>query len=124
MEFVADPTSRKCFIESPQYQSHYCEENVYKLAEAFVEDVRAGRRPDKGYAVFISNSEKACPIWRQKLSEGDDPVVWDYHVVFMTKGEGTSVIDLDTKLGFPCKFDHYAQSSFQPARAMQSKYRQ
>uniref|UniRef100_A0A1I7W7K2 Protein N-terminal glutamine amidohydrolase n=1 Tax=Heterorhabditis bacteriophora TaxID=37862 RepID=A0A1I7W7K2_HETBA len=42
-------------------------------------------------------------------------VVWDYHVVLLEKGEeGTKVWDLDSTLPFPCPFNQYWQSTFQP----------
>jgi hypothetical protein len=92
------------------YCSHYCEENVYKLAEYFHsrQQPLPSLQPQlpvpippngshdgsyntrihcKAYAVFLSSPEQSVPIWQQKL--GDDHkgglVVWDYHVIFLVK---------------------------------------
>ncbi|XP_058610243.1 protein N-terminal glutamine amidohydrolase isoform X2 [Onychostoma macrolepis] len=54
------------------------------------------------------------PIWKQKSSRGDQPVIWDYHVILIhVNKEGQSYIyDLDTILPFPCLLDVYSKDSF------------
>uniref|UniRef100_A0A672LIJ8 Protein N-terminal glutamine amidohydrolase n=1 Tax=Sinocyclocheilus grahami TaxID=75366 RepID=A0A672LIJ8_SINGR len=74
---------------------------------------------DEVYVVFkISNERKLIPIWKQKSSQGDQPVIWDYHVILLhVNKQGQSYIyiyiyDLDTILPFPCLFDGYSKKAF------------
>lgn len=104
-------------ITSPRnecvYTSCYCEENVWKLCE-YIRD--KGTCPlDEVYAIFISNERRMIPIWKQKSSRGDQPVIWDYHVILLHRSkQGQSFIyDLDTILSFPCLFDVYSREAFQ-----------
>ncbi|XP_043073065.1 protein N-terminal glutamine amidohydrolase [Puntigrus tetrazona] len=94
------------------YTSCYCEENVWKLCE-YVKD-QGTCSLDEVYAVFISNERKTIPIWKQKSSRGDQPVIWDYHVILLhADKQGQSFIyDLDTILPFPCLFDVYSKEAF------------
>ncbi|TRY84327.1 hypothetical protein DNTS_025434 [Danionella cerebrum] len=56
------------------YTSCYCEENVWKLCEYIKNHSTCSL--DEVYAVFISNERKMIPIWKQKSSRGDEPVIW------------------------------------------------
>ena len=97
------------------YHSHYCEENIYKLAFKYKNLYVEGEDYDS-YVVFISNDSKQTPLWDQKLApvEGQ-PILWDYHVVFVIRSEeGASVIDLDTNLGYRVPFNEYVQKTFRP----------
>ncbi|XP_069776365.1 protein N-terminal glutamine amidohydrolase isoform X3 [Narcine bancroftii] len=88
------------------------EENVWKLCE-YVQKKR--QYPlEEWYAVFISNDQKMVPIWRQRSCHGDQPVIWDYHVILMHDcgGQQCEVYDLDTMLPFPCPFDIYVKEAF------------
>ncbi|KAJ8938271.1 hypothetical protein NQ314_011551 [Rhamnusium bicolor] len=86
---------------------HICfsEENVYKLAQ----DV-TGRHPNeinKCYVVFISNSSRTVPLWKQRAGKDEDRlVIWDYHVIFLyhPEPEKCLVYDLDSELPFPTYF--------------------
>jgi hypothetical protein len=114
------------YLNDPLYASHYCEENVYQLAKSFL--AHADLSSESGFVVFVSNATKSTPIWCQKLSEDDNPVVWDYHVIFVVKSHdkrtGSIVVDLDTKLGYPVDFGAYVIKSFQPQRALLPEYQQ
>ena len=70
------------------YQPQYCEENAYFLTRALSE------RTDAAFAVFISNTDAAVPFWLQKAggAKSDGGVVWDYHVIVVTRG-GDGVVD-------------------------------
>ena len=109
------------------YTSHYCEENVYKTAEAFLLHA-SNENSAEGYVIFISNKARLTPIWKQKLAEENQPVVWDYHVIFLVKGSGRDgssyVIDQDTRLGFPVSFRQYCDESFPSDVVLESIYRQ
>ncbi|KAK2537149.1 Wdyhv1 [Columba livia] len=54
------------------------------------------------------------PLWKQKSGHGDEPVVWDYHVILLhvSSGEQNFIYDLDTVLPFPCPFDLYSVEAF------------
>ncbi|XP_071879847.1 uncharacterized protein [Anas platyrhynchos] len=94
------------------YTGCYCEENVWKLCDY----IRSrGERPvEEFYAVFISNERRMVPLWKQKSGHGDEPVVWDYHVILLrvSSGEQNFTYDLDTELPFPCPFDMYSTEAF------------
>ena len=61
-----------------------------------------------------------------ELSEGaDSPVVWDYHVIFITFEKGSSegwVIDQDSRLGFPARLSEYISASFKPGLDLGSEF--
>nr|XP_023683285.1 protein N-terminal glutamine amidohydrolase isoform X2 [Paramormyrops kingsleyae] len=66
------------------YTSCYCEENVWKLCE--YAKIQKQFPMDEIYAVFISNEQKMVPLWEQKSSHGNKPVIWDYHVILLHDG--------------------------------------
>jgi hypothetical protein len=114
------------YLSELLYASHYCEENVYQLAKRFL--AHADLSSESGFVVFVSNPTKSTPIWCQKLSEDDSPVVWDYHVIFVVKSldkqAGSVVIDQDSKLGYPIDCGAYIIKSFQPQRKLLPEYQQ
>ncbi|KAH9857637.1 N-terminal glutamine amidase-domain-containing protein [Lenzites betulinus] len=75
------------------YTSCYCEENIYLLAQAFIQLSDAHSTGDRGswpwqiYVVFISNGAKTVALWSQKAAR-DDVIVWDYHVVLVLLPRG------------------------------------
>ncbi|EEB05436.2 hypothetical protein SJAG_00450 [Schizosaccharomyces japonicus yFS275] len=85
-----------------QYTPCYCEENIYQLAKLF---------DGQGQVVFITTKTKTTPIWEQKVGkEPDGLVVWDYHVVFLSRGTDNNdwnVWDFDSKLPFPTTWSEY-----------------
>ncbi|CAJ0571460.1 unnamed protein product, partial [Mesorhabditis spiculigera] len=91
------------------YTSCYCEENILKLCARIPAD-----RHDAFFVVFLSNVERAFPIFEQKACREDrDYVIWDYHVILVEKADSVSkVYDLDTRLDFPCPFTEYCEESF------------
>ncbi|KAL2080705.1 hypothetical protein ACEWY4_024498 [Coilia grayii] len=104
------------------YTSCYCEENIWKLCEYIkahnqhcIQDV---------YAVFISNERRLIPIWKQQASHGDQPVVWDYHVILLhnwKKGE-SYIYDLDTVLPFPCPLSSYEEEALRSDKHLKKCY--
>ncbi|XP_039377189.1 protein N-terminal glutamine amidohydrolase isoform X1 [Mauremys reevesii] len=88
------------------------EENVWKLCEY----IRSyDQYPlEEFYAVFISNERRMIPLWKQQSGCGDEPVVWDYHVILLhvASGDQNFIYDLDTVLPFPCPFDTYIEEAF------------
>lgn len=65
------------------------------------------------FVVFISNENRMVPLWKQKSGRGDQPVIWDYHVVLLQAGPRVDplVYDLDSELPFPCSLQLYAAQS-------------
>jgi hypothetical protein len=123
------------------YQSCYCEENVFKLVEKF------DQHGYGGYAIFITSVSQKTPVWYQKSSpEPTSPVVWDYHVIYLLThvphapgtqteshhyqqqtsstpvaslvplsrvGSPVLVFDQDSTLPFPCPATDYCKMAFQ-----------
>lgn len=92
-----------------QYCAFYCEENIWKLCQ---EPEFLGK---SAFVAFVSNPQKSCAIWHQKAaSSAIVPVVFDYHVILLSKDEeqGWLVWDFDTTLDFPVKAETYFHDSF------------
>ncbi|XP_034535302.1 protein N-terminal glutamine amidohydrolase [Notolabrus celidotus] len=108
--------------ESCIYTSCYCEENVWKLCE-FVRMERTTPLEDL-FVVFISNENRQVPLWKQKSGRGDQPVVWDYHVVLLQVSlkSGSLVHDLDSQLSFPCSLELYADQALHSDRHLNPAY--
>jgi hypothetical protein len=92
------------------YCSQFCEENVYQMAVEVVKRVNTNNcdrvsspvssatsapvsnsiaTPASSasfYAVLISSRCRQTPIWHQLAGTLDEPVLWDYHVIFVAKG--------------------------------------
>jgi hypothetical protein len=91
--------------EKYKYTPCYCEENVWHLCN--------DRIGYDGKAVFISNENKQCPMWNQRAAGGEEPVIWDYHVIYLSSiGNQWMILDLDTTLEFPSKPEVYLSASF------------
>ncbi|KAM6899685.1 protein N-terminal glutamine amidohydrolase isoform 1-T2 [Xenentodon cancila] len=104
------------------YTSCYCEENVWKLCE-FIRRERTAPL-EQLYVVFISNDKRTVPLWKQKSGVGDQPVIWDYHVILLHVDlqSDSLVYDLDTALSFPCSLKLYAAQAFRSERNMRPEY--
>lgn len=92
-----------------RYCPFYCEENVWHLC---AEPRFAGR---EGYAVFISNARRTCPLWAQRAAPSPaEPVIWDYHVIFVAAADDGrwEVWDPDSRLGAPVALDAYLAGTF------------
>uniref|UniRef100_A0A674CQD0 Protein N-terminal glutamine amidohydrolase n=1 Tax=Salmo trutta TaxID=8032 RepID=A0A674CQD0_SALTR len=63
----------------------------------------------------LTSNERMNPMWKQKSSHGDEPVVWDYHVILLHQNqqEQSFIYDLDTVLPFSCYFHVYTKEAFQ-----------
>ncbi|XP_068521527.1 protein N-terminal glutamine amidohydrolase-like isoform X5 [Anas acuta] len=75
---------------------------------------RALLSPLEAPRIRIPSGEQKVPLWKQKSGHGDEPVVWDYHVILLhvSGGEQNFIYDLDTVLPFPCPFDVYSTEAF------------
>ncbi|XP_061597714.1 protein N-terminal glutamine amidohydrolase [Cololabis saira] len=104
------------------YTSCYCEENVWKLCE-FIRKERTAPL-EQLYVLFISNDKRMVPLWKQKSGRGDQPVIWDYHVILLHVDlqSESSIYDLDTVLSFPCSLKLYAAQAFRSDRNIRPEY--
>jgi protein N-terminal glutamine amidohydrolase len=94
------------------YTSCYCEENVLLLTQ------KLAALPGEARVAFISNPNKAVPVWDQRAAAPGEPVVWDYHVVALHRApeSGWSVYDFDSLLPWPCPAAAYVSAAFHPGR--------
>lgn len=108
--------------ETCVYTSCYCEENVWKLCEFVREEGTASL--EELLVVFISNENRMVPLWKQKSGRGDQPVIWDYHVVLLhvCLQSDSLVYDLDSELPFPCSLQLYAAQALRSDRTIQPAY--
>ncbi|XP_053571307.1 protein N-terminal glutamine amidohydrolase isoform X2 [Bombina bombina] len=65
------------------------------------------------------------PIWKQQSGKGDDPVIWDYHVLLLhiSSGKQNFIYDLDTMLPFPCSCDIYVREALKSDRNIHVNFR-
>uniref|UniRef100_A0A674NPL9 Protein N-terminal glutamine amidohydrolase n=1 Tax=Takifugu rubripes TaxID=31033 RepID=A0A674NPL9_TAKRU len=104
------------------YTSCYCEENVWKLCE-FVREQQTAPLEELS-VVFISNDNRTVPLWKQKSGCGDQPVIWDYHVILLQASleSDTQVYDLDSELSFPCSLELYASQALRSDHSLRPMY--
>ena len=90
------------------YQPFYCEENIWKLCQR---GVATGSQ-----VLFLSNPARQVLLGEQRAGDSEAGVViWDYHVILAEPDEsGWRIRDLDTRLGDPCPWPLYRQSTFPP----------
>lgn len=107
--------------ESFKYQSHYCEENVWQLCQ---EPCFSNQQT---LALFISNPNKTCALWYQRSAEEPNlPIIWDYHVVFLSNPENSPktwlLWDFDSYLPFPTPTHHYLKMTFCPYQKIPQQF--
>jgi len=121
-----------------RYARHYCEENIYHLAEWFLKQSFIKDVWDVAI-VFISNESKTVALWNQKLGSPEYAIVWDYHVVLILcprpgHGGGTSddpeerdieawIYDYDTLLPKPCYWKDYVSLTCRTDEEVPPEYR-
>lgn len=105
------------------YVSCYCEENVHKLSQEVSNN--HSNELSKCFVVFISNSSRTVPLWRQRAGKDDDRlVIWDYHVIFLYQPEVDRclVYDLDSELPFPTYVHKYVTETFRTDQILKPDY--
>lgn len=121
------------FAINPLYCSHFCEENVWHLCSRFIAsqgkegEAKCEKETVNGYAIFITSTSKATPICNQRAaSTRTEPVLWDYHVIFLLKKHGYNslIFDLDTTMDFPTDASEYCRSSFKMEKMFPPQHRQ
>ncbi len=96
---------------TPRYHPFYCEENAWWLCQ------EAGLQDQDPHVVFISNPGLECLFWHQRAAAPGAPIVWDYHVVVLTKAAGGLIWDLDSRLGWPVAAGDYLRKTFESSLA-------
>ncbi|TFK42976.1 N-terminal glutamine amidase-domain-containing protein [Crucibulum laeve] len=121
------------FPPNSVYTSCWCEENIYLLCKAFLDQSQIVKIWEV-FVVFISNDSKTVALLNQKAARSDDSVVvWDYHVILVLRQRDSSsgvnpqehesdqtwgqswVYDLDTRLTMPCTWGEYQEHTFPKA---------
>jgi hypothetical protein len=94
-------------IEDFKYTPCYCEENIWHLAQ---EDCFRGQET---IVVIISGHGPYRKLWFQRSAEyAGAPVLWDYHVILLSRKDDWQVWDLDTTLGLPVPASSYFPKTF------------
>ncbi|CAJ1084285.1 protein N-terminal glutamine amidohydrolase [Xyrichtys novacula] len=108
--------------ENCDYTSCYCEENVWRLCESVKTERTAPL--EELFVIFVSNQNRMVPLWKQKSGRGDQPVIWDYHVILLHVGpqNRSLVYDLDSALSFPCSLELYATQALRSDRQINPAY--
>jgi protein N-terminal glutamine amidohydrolase len=93
-----------------RHHPFYCEENVWHLCGD------PGVPGCDKRVVFISNEARRVAMWGQSAANAPgEPVVWDYHVVLLSRTVTWQVWDLDSTLALGLPFDDWARGSFELA---------
>ncbi|CAK9812473.1 Protein N-terminal glutamine amidohydrolase [Anthophora plagiata] len=100
----------------------YREENVWKLCQDVA--TRHGSELQHCCVVFVSNSWRSVPLWRQRAGKDEDKlVVWDFHVILIYAPDERAVVyDLDSALPFPTHFWKYAMETFRSDEVLQPQH--
>lgn len=105
------------------YTRCYCEENIYLLCKEV--QVKQADLLKCCSVVYISNENRMVPLWKQKAGVGEQPVIWDYHVIMLFQPDSEStplVYDYDTVLPFPCPADEYTYKTFKPEIGLKQQF--
>lgn len=87
------------------YAAYFCEENIWQLANAM--------QSSSAKIVFISNQERQCALWNQRLASPGKSVVWDYHVVLLEENQGSWLVyDFDSVLAWGVSLQQYLIHTF------------
>jgi len=101
------------------YTPLFCEENIWKLIEAIQEEIKI-RTAD---VLFIINRNNTVAIFEQIKSIGQQPVIWDYHVILTAYiDQKPYVFDFDSRCQFPCEIDRYFLATFPQNIVLQESY--
>ena len=96
-------------ISDLTYTPLFCEENIWKFLDYCQTDNTIKPRD----VIFIINPDKAIALFDQKLSQENEPVIWDYHVILSATYEQQTVIfDFDSRRPFPDLISNYFNRTF------------
>lgn len=92
-------------MDTPRYQSHYCEENIWHLCESFPEH--------EAYVLIIAGEGEGVLFWNQHAcEEPKHPIAWDYHVILIVNAGIWLVYDFDSTLPCPIELEDYLAGTF------------
>jgi len=91
------------------YTSLFCEENIWKLIESsFTSNII---KPVD--VLFIINELNSVALFEQNISNGNQAVIWDYHVVLTALVDNQlKILDFDSRCEFPCDINTYFNKTF------------
>ncbi len=95
-----------------RYTSFYCEENIWHLCQhpRVVGEDR--------HVLWMTNAQRRCAFRSQRSAKSNGEIVlWDYHVVLLTRAATWLVWDLDSVLAFPVPLGDYLDATFGPTGA-------
>lgn len=104
-----------------RYTALFCEENVWWLAHEL-----AARGIPLGHlhVLLISNRWESVVLREQRAAPPGRPMAWDYHVVLAFAADDADwILDLDTRLAFPCVAATYFDMTFPPQQQLPERYR-
>ena len=82
----------------------FCEENVWRLC------LEAPAAWDL-HAVIITNAAHTVAMWEQRAAR-IDPIIWDYHVVAVTRCPAAAVLDVDARVHTVRPLNEWLEASF------------
>ena len=102
------------------YTALFCEENIWKLVESSMTsniivpiDV-----------LFIINKSNSIALFKQNTSDGEQAVIWDYHVVLSAQvNKQTVIFDFDSRCNFPTSIHSYFNKTFANYNALHDHYK-
>ncbi|HED35980.1 MAG TPA: hypothetical protein ENJ08_17435 [Gammaproteobacteria bacterium] len=99
--------------QSYTYTPLFCEENIWKLIETFYTNKQNTPIATPVDVIFIINRSGSVAIFNQLASKGQQPVIWDYHVILSAFIEQQPVIfDFDSRCAFPASIQSYFSATF------------
>lgn len=94
-------------MTAPLHQPFYCEENIWHLAQ----DPRCG--PGERRVAVIMGGDGHVAVWGQRAAgRAGAPILWDYHVVLLVRGDAWMAWDLDSLLPLPTPAAAWLAASF------------
>lgn len=91
------------------YTPLFCEENVWKL----IESLTSYENISPVDVLFIINHSNTVAIFNQNKSIGNQPVIWDYHVILSAQVyQNIFIFDFDSQSTFPVEINQYFTNTF------------
>jgi len=102
------------------YTALFCEENIWKLIESSL----SSKIIIPVDVLFIINQFNSIALFDQKKSVGENPVIWDYHVVLSAQVCNQFVIfDFDSRCEFPGDIHTYFNKTFVNYNMLDNHYK-
>jgi len=102
------------------YTSLFCEENIWKLIESSF----TSKNIIPIDVLFIINEFNSIALFEQNISNGNQAVIWDYHVVLIAQVDNQlKVLDFDSRCEFPCDINTYFNKTFINYSLLENRYK-